>query len=130
MNTLPCQLLLLTPAGWVNQGEQDVMECPHEESRALREHMGRRRLHFTDGQGRRLAKAGLVSRPTLWGMETVVTPDALVRWYRTLVARKYDGSKPRESGRPRTSVDIERLIVRVARDNHHWGYARSWARAE
>jgi hypothetical protein len=41
-----------------------------------------------------------------------------------VVARKYDGSKARKAGRPRTSVDIEQLIVRVVSSNPRWGYTR------
>jgi hypothetical protein len=42
---------------------------------------------------------------------TLVTPDTLLRWHRELIAKKYDGSQSRRSGRPRTAVDIEELVV-------------------
>jgi putative transposase len=125
MNTLPFQFLLMTLAGWVNHGQQDVIEYLQEENLVLREHLGGKRLLFTGVQRRRLAiKAKAISRQTLFGIGPVVTPDTLLRWYRTLVARKYDGSKAREAGRPRTSVDIEQLIVRMASSNPRWGYTR------
>jgi putative transposase len=125
MNTLPLQFLLMTFAGWVNRSQQDVIEYLQEENRVLREQLGGKRLHFTDAQRRRLAiKAKAVSCQTLFGVGPIVTPDTLVRWYRVLVARKYDGSKARKTGRPRTSVDIEQLIVRMAQDNPRWGYTR------
>jgi len=57
-------------------------------------------------------------------LETVVTLDTLLRWYRTLIARKYDDSKARRAGRPKTPVDIEGLVLRMARDNPRWGYPR------
>jgi transposase InsO family protein len=41
-----------------------------------------------------------------------------------LIARKYDGSKAREVGRPKTAADIEQLIVQMARENPTWGYTR------
>jgi transposase InsO family protein len=53
-----------------------------------------------------------------------VTPDTLLRWYRRLIARKYDGSKARKAGRPKTAAEIEQLIIRMARDNPRWGYTR------
>jgi putative transposase len=53
-----------------------------------------------------------------------VTPDTLLRWYRNLVAAKYDGSKKRGPGRPRTQPEIAELIVRMARENPSWGYTR------
>ncbi len=53
-----------------------------------------------------------------------MTPDTLLRWYRRLIAKKYDGSRTRSPGRPRTASEIEGLIVRMARDNPRWGYTR------
>jgi hypothetical protein len=47
-----------------------------------------------------------------------------LRWYRQLVAQKYDGSRRRGPGRPRTRVDIAALIVRMANENPRWGYTR------
>lgn len=125
MNMLPLQFLALTFAGWVNRSQQDVIEYLQEENRVLREHLGGRRLRFTDAQRRRLAaKAKRLGRKALFGIETLVTPDTLLRWYRVLIARKYDGSKARRAGRPKTPVDIEQLVLRMARDNPRWGYTR------
>jgi hypothetical protein len=53
-----------------------------------------------------------------------VTPDTLFRWYRELIAKKYDGSKSRRPGRPRTEADVEELVLLMARDNPRWGYTR------
>jgi putative transposase len=60
-----------------------------------------------------------------------VTPETLLRWYRKLIAQKYDGSKAREVGRPRTARDVEQLVVRMAQECNgmswetflkvHWG---------
>jgi hypothetical protein len=125
MNTLPLQFLAATLAGWVNRSQQDVIDCLQEENRVLREHLGGGRLHFTDSQRRRLATlAKGLSRQTLSGLGTVVTPDTLLRWYRALVARKYDGSKARKAGRPGTKPGIEQLVMRMARGNRSWGYTR------
>jgi hypothetical protein len=125
MSTLPFQLLVAALAGWVHRGQQDVIEYLQEENRVFREHLGGRRLHCTDAQRRRLAtKAKAISRPTLFGIGPVVTPETLLRWHRTLIARKYDGSKARRAGRHRTSMDIEQLIVRMASSNPSWGYTR------
>ena len=75
MSTLPLQFLILTVAGWVNRGQQDVIEYLQEENRILRENVGNRRLRFTDTQRRRLAtKARKLSRKTLVGMHPIVTP--------------------------------------------------------
>jgi transposase InsO family protein len=47
-----------------------------------------------------------------------------LRWYRQLVAAKYDGSSRRAPGRPRTATDIAALVVRIATENESWGYTR------
>jgi hypothetical protein len=55
---------------------------------------------------------------------TIVTPETLLRWHRQLVAQKCDGSGKRSPGRPRTAVEIEDLLVRLAQENRDWGYRR------
>ncbi len=101
MNALPLQFLMLIFAGWVNRHQQDVIEYLQEENRALREQLGRTRLRLTDQQRRRFAvKAKRVGRKGLFQIETLVTPDILFRWYRQLIARKYDGSKLRSPDHP------------------------------
>ncbi len=125
MNALPLQFLMLIFAGWVNRPQQEIIEYLHEENRALREQLRGKRLRFTDQQCRRLAvKAKQVGRRGLFQIETLVTPDTLLRWHRQLIARKYDGSKRRNQGRPRTAAEIGELVLRMARDNPRWGYAR------
>jgi putative transposase len=125
MPTLQLQLLMSFLAGWVNRNQQDVIEYLEEENRVLREQLGGKRLRFTDRQRRRLAaKAKAVGRKGLFEISTLVTPDTLLRWFRKLIAKKYDGSKNRSAGRPKTAAEIEALIVRMARQNRAWGYTR------
>ncbi len=125
MNTLQLQFLMLIFVGWVNRSQQDVIEHLQEENRGLREQLGAKRLLFTDVQRRRLAaKAKAIGRKGLFEISTLVTPDTMLRWYRRLIAKKYDGSKVRKAGRPKTAVEIEQLIIRMARDNPRWGYTR------
>lgn len=122
---LPLQFLILTVAGWISRRQQDVIEVLQEENRVLRQHVGDRRLRFTDAQRRRLASVAKgLSRKTLLGIDPIVTPDTLLRWYRNLVARKYDGSRARKMGRPRAATEIQQLVVRMARENPSWGYTR------
>ncbi len=70
------------------------------------------------------SRAQAIGRKGLFEISTLVTPDTLLRWYRRLIAQKYDGSKSRRSGRPKTAVEIEELIIRMARDDPRWGYTR------
>ena len=79
---------------------------------------GGKRLKLSDDDRRRLAvKAQALGREALAQIASVATPATLLRWYRCLIAAKYDGSKNRSPGRPPTAKDIRELIVRVAREN-------------
>ena len=104
-------VLALTFAGWVNRSQQDVIEYLKEENRVLREQLGARRLRFTDDQRRRLAaKAKAMCRDDLKEIADLVTPDTLLRWYRELIAAKYDGSQRRGPGRPNLTDAIEGFL--------------------
>jgi cupin domain len=95
------------------------------ENRALRIRLDRRRMIFTDAERRTLAKlAKEVGRKALSNLDPIVTPSTLLRWHRELVAKKWTFLERRRPGRPRTKVDIEQLIVRMATDNPSWGYTR------
>ena len=74
----------------------------------LKERLGGRRLRFTDAERRRLArKAQALGRSVLNGLETLVTPDTLLRWYRELMASKWNCNHRRGPGRPR----VMKMIV-------------------
>ena len=112
-------------AGWVNRSQQDVIDYLQAENRILRQHLEGRRLRLTDAERRGLAVAAKrVGRKGLFGIGPIVTPDTLLRWYRRPVARKYDGSRVRGVGRPKTAGEIERLVVTMAQENPDWGYMR------
>jgi hypothetical protein len=127
MDSLPPPLafVVLNFAGWVNRRQQAVIDYLLEENRVLRTAQGARRLPLTDDQRRRLAVKGeVLGWRRLAGIVGIVTPDAILRWYRTLVAKKYDGSHERRPGRPRTKADLAALVVRMATENPTWGYTR------
>jgi transposase InsO family protein len=117
MIPLPVQFLLLMFAGWVNRQHQGLITYRQAENHVRREQLGGKRLEFTDAQRSRLARvAHPIGRCRLREIGTIVTPDTLLRWYRELVARKYDGSRKRGPGRPRIACGIQRLIVEMARE--------------
>ena len=66
-------------------------------------------------------KAKKLGRRVLHELATLVTPETLLAWHRKLIARKYDGSKQRGPGRPRTPDEIQLLVVRLATENRDWG---------
>ena len=121
----PLAFFLLLFSGWVNRQQQGVIDYLLEENRVLRAAHRPRRLRLTDDQRRRLAVKGKVlGRRRLAAVAGIVTPDTILRWYRRLVAKKYDGSKMRRPGRPRTTPDIAALVVRMANENPTCGYTR------
>ena len=121
----PFSFLVISVAGWMDQRQQHVIEYLVEENRVLREQLGCRRLRFTDSQRRRLAaKAKRLGRRVLDQVATIVTPATLLTWHRKLIAQKYDGSALGKPGRPLTSTEITKLVVRMAEENRGWGYTR------
>ena len=84
------------------------------------------RLKLSDAERAMLAEIGhRLGRKALAEVATVARPDTILAWYCKLVARKFDGSKARRGpGRPRISREVEQLIVRMAQENHDWGYDR------
>ncbi len=48
-------------------------------------------------------------------------PETVFKWHRELVRRKWTYSPKSRGGRPRTKPEIERLVVRLARENSDWG---------
>ena len=84
--------------------------------------------NLSDRQRRRLAvKAKEVSFSLRKKFASIATPETMMRWYRELVAKKYDSSqstKSRKVGRPSTKKEIVKLVLRMAKENERWGYTR------
>jgi len=119
----PLQLPLVIFAGWVNRHQLDVIEHLQEENRALKERLGGRRIRLTDTERCQLArKAHTLGRKVLNELHTLVTPDTLLRWYREMVAWKWNYSHRRGPGRPRVMQTIVNLVLRMALDNRLWEY--------
>jgi hypothetical protein len=121
----PLAFFLLVFSGWINRQQQAVIDYLREENRVLRAANGARRVLLTDDQRCRLAVKGKVlGRRRLTDVAGIVTPDTILRWYRLLVAKKYDGSKQRRPGHPSTTPDLAALVARLAKENPTWGYTR------
>ena len=112
----PLAFFFLLFAGWVNRHQQAVIDYLLEENRVLRTAHGPRRLRLSDDQLRRLAVKGQVlGRRRLTAVAGIVTPDTILRWYRRLVVKKYDGSQTRRPGRPSTKPDGLEFSLEVPR---------------
>jgi putative transposase len=120
------QILLTMLAGWMQRHQQQVITYLQAENRVLKAQLGARRLRLTDTDRRRLAElAHPLGRTRLQEVATIATPETLLRWYRRLIAEKFDGSTCRQPrGRPRVGEAIEQLVVRMAEENPAWGYRR------
>ncbi|WP_379524300.1 hypothetical protein [Nonomuraea insulae] len=59
-----------------------------------------------------------------WAEVFPVTPAAILRWHRHLVARKWTFTDRRRPGRPGTRRPVKALIVRMAQQNPTWGHRR------
>jgi hypothetical protein len=62
-----------------------------------------------------------LGRKLLTDVACVAKPETILRWYRRLIAHKFDGSHRYYPGRPRVSPEVEALIVRMAQENGSWG---------
>jgi len=88
-----------------------------EEIRVLKEIHGKR-PRFSDAQRRRLAaKAKKLRYGRLKEIVNIATPQTLLRWFRNLVAKKYDSSGNRRVERPSTREEIVELVLKMAKEN-------------
>jgi putative transposase len=117
--------LLMVMSGWVHRHQLIVIEFLQAENRLLKDKLRGRRLRFTDAERALLArKAKAVGRKVLLELDTIVSPDTLLRWHRRLIAQKWNFAHRRGVGRPGIMRHISELTVRMAQENSGWGYTR------
>jgi len=122
----PLDFMLMLLAGWLNRGQLRIIEYLREENRVLRAQL-KSRPRLSPADRIRLAKAARpLGRQTLAQVSQLFSPETILRWYRNLVARKYNGQPRRQGspGRPRTDGELHNLIMQLAIDNPGWGYTR------
>ena len=125
----PFQVFVFLIAGWIHRRQQLAIAYLQAENRVLRERLGTGRLRFTDAERKLLAEKGEgLGRTMLAELATLATPETILRWYRGLIAAKYDGSKTRRApGRPPTASDVTEQLLTMARESPSWGYTRQRA---
>ena len=99
--------------------ELEILLLRHELA-VLRRNAGRPGLSRAD-RALLAVLSRLVPR-TAW-TSLVVKPETLLRWHRQLVARRWTYAH-RKVGRPPLERSLRELILRLARENPHWGYKR------
>jgi putative transposase len=105
-------------AGWVHRHQLLVIELLQAENRLLKERLRGTRIRFTDAERALLArKAKAIRRKALLELDTIVSPDTLLRLHQRLVAQKWTFTHRRAPGRPGIMRHISELIVRMAQDN-------------
>jgi putative transposase len=127
MNTKPWMILVAMMAGWINRQQQEAINFLMEENKILKYELlkatGKKRIILNDKQRRRLAiLAKRVGRKMLFDISCIFSPDTLLKWFRQLAGKKYDGSKNRSKfGRPRITDELKQLIIDMAQDHKHLG---------
>ena len=127
MTWKPWTFFMVALAGWMNRQQQDAIAYLRTENRILREKLGHKRIFLNDAQRRCLAEAASkLGRDLLRQFGTLFSPDTLLKWNRTLVARKYDGSDRRgkRGPKPTKANMIRKLVIQMAQENAGWGYGR------
>ena len=118
-------LLVAGMACWLERQAAAQIAYLKAENRLLRSKLGRRRIVFTDAERSPLATlAKEIGTKALRDLDPLVSPATLLRWHRDLVAQKWTFLQRRRPGRPRTTIDTEQLVVRIAHENSSWGYTR------
>jgi hypothetical protein len=92
------------------------------ENRILRNQIDGR-VQLTDSERKELAEIGAkLGKQTLQEIATVAQPDTILAWHRKLVDKPVDTSdRPKSVGRPRVDPEIEKWVIRMARENRSWG---------
>jgi putative transposase len=119
--------LLAFVAGKIDQELQAKIEYLVAENRILRDQL-KSRPRFTDAQRIMLATLGAkLGKTALEQIASIVTPETILRWHRSLVAAKFDTSdrqKTKSPGRPPTDPAVVELVLKLAKENPSWGYLR------
>jgi putative transposase len=116
-----CRLfaLVLLLARGDRSKELELLVLRHELSILRRQ---ARRPQLTESDRLLLAALSRVIPRRSW-RAFLVRPETLLRWHRRMVAWRWRYPH-RRPGRPAIDQEVRQLILRLARENSHWGYVR------
>src|SRR4051812_47808374 len=105
--------------------DTEILALRHQVA-VLERQLGKEKVRFTPSD--RAFLAGLLHRlppQVVRRLRLLVRPDTILRWHRDLITRRHAArSKPKRAGRPPTVRSIRALVLRLVRENPHWGYRR------
>jgi transposase len=113
----------------VSESVNDQLRLRHDylvvENRILHNQIDGR-VKLTDSERKELAEIGAkLGKPALAEIATVAQADTILAWHRKFATPTVDTSTPPKSvGRPRVAPEIEKWVIRMARENRSWGYDR------
>jgi len=64
------------------------------------------------------------SASKLSDMIRIFQPETVLRWHQELVRKKWTYPHKNKGGRPPIEQELESLILRLAKENPHWGYGK------
>ena len=110
--------LVLPTARTSSTKDIELLVLRHEVA-VLRRTNPRPRMDWAD----RAVFAALIQRlPRALRARRLITPGTVLRWHRRLVRRRW--TYPHRTGRPPIDNVVVALVLRMARENPHWGYLR------
>jgi len=121
-----CLTLITCLAYCIDKELYKAIDYLREQVRVLVEQQEKqnKRIVLTNSQRMRVAaKAKRFNREMLDRCTELFTAGTVLRWYRELIADKYDGSKNRVyAGRLPITQKIVNLVIRFKEENPRWGY--------
>lgn len=125
---MPWKKLLACVTGQIDEALRQKLEFVLEENRVYRALLDRHSPYWRlqDAERKGLAEKGKPLGKLLGEVITIVQPQTLLKWHRQLVASKWDFSSRRKvkPGRTPISIEVQKLVVQLARENPSWGYDR------
>src|SRR5712692_823186 len=124
-------LLIARLAAWLRLSRHEeawktaeILILRHQLSILQRQQPRRPKLNWAD-RALLATLLAVIPKARRHGLRLLVTPDTVLRWHRDIVRRRWAARSMRgRTGRPATRRNIRALVLRLARENHGWGYRR------